>query len=83
MKGDRETIEIQGVALEEFRGGLYRVQVGPPLDRVVLARLCGRMERHGIRVLDGDTVTVEVSPYDLSRGRITFRGQRRDREGAA
>ncbi len=75
MSGD--SIQATGVVEEEFRGGFHRVRVGAPLNREVLCRLSGRLAKNRIRVLPGDTVEVEVSPYDVSRGRITYRGVRR------
>ncbi len=63
-------IEVQG-KVEEACGGMYRVKVdqGP----TVLAYASGRMKRFHIRIITGDRVKVELSPYDLSRGRITYR----------
>ena len=69
-----DAIECLGTILSEERGDLFRVRAGAPLDREVLARRAGRLVRYRIRLLPGDTVTIEVSPYDLSRGRITYRG---------
>jgi translation initiation factor IF-1 len=57
--------------LEKFPSGLFSVQLEH--DRVVLAHLAGRLRRNRIRVLAGDRVTMELSPYDLTKGRITFR----------
>jgi translation initiation factor IF-1 len=57
--------------LEKFPSGLFSVQLDH--NRVVLAHLAGRLRRNRIRVLAGDRVTLELSPYDLTKGRITFR----------
>jgi len=57
--------------LEKFPSGLFSVQLEH--QRVVLAHLAGRLRRNRIRVLAGDKVTLELSPYDLTKGRITFR----------
>ena len=57
--------------MEKFPSGLFSVQLEH--DRVVLAHLAGRLRRNRIRVLAGDRVTMELSPYDLTKGRITFR----------
>jgi translation initiation factor IF-1 len=57
--------------LEKFPSGLFSVQLEH--ERVVLAHLAGRLRRNRIRVLAGDKVTLELSPYDLTKGRITFR----------
>jgi translation initiation factor IF-1 len=63
-------IEVQG-KVEEATGGMYRVKIdqGP----TVLAYASGKMKKFRIRIITGDRVKVELSPYDLSRGRITYR----------
>ncbi len=66
-----EAIELQGTVTEVLPNATFRVLLEN--DHKVLATIAGKMRRHRIRVLAGDRVTVEVSPYDLSRGRITFR----------
>jgi translation initiation factor IF-1 len=66
-----EAIELEGVVSEVLPNATFRVRLDNGHD--VLATLAGRMRRFRIRVLAGDRVTLEVSPYDLSRGRITFR----------
>jgi translation initiation factor IF-1 len=66
-----DNIEVTGTVLEKFPSGLFSVQLEH--DRVVLAHLAGRLRRNRIRVLAGDKVTLELSPYDLTKGRITFR----------
>jgi translation initiation factor IF-1 len=66
-----EAIELEGVVSEVLPNATFRVLLDNGHD--VLATLAGRMRRFRIRVLAGDRVTLEVSPYDLSRGRITFR----------
>ena len=66
-----DSIEVTGTVLEKFPSGLFRVQLEH--ERVVLAHLAGRLRRNRIRVLAGDKVTLELSPYDLTKGRITFR----------
>jgi translation initiation factor IF-1 len=66
-----DNIEVTGTVLEKFPSGLFSVQLEH--DRVVLAHLAGRLRRNRIRVLAGDRVTMELSPYDLTKGRITFR----------
>ena len=53
------------------RGGRFRVELGN--GHVVLAHISGKMRKHFIRIVPGDKVTVEMSPYDLSKARITFR----------
>ena len=67
----QEAIELEGAVTEVLPNATFRVALTNGHD--VLATLAGKMRQHRIRVLAGDRVTVEVSPYDLSRGRITFR----------
>ena len=62
---------MEGEVTEALPNTMFRVQADNGLD--VLATICGKMRRNYIRVLLGDRVSVEVSPYDPSRGRITFR----------
>ena len=64
-------IEVQGTVEEALAGGMYRVKVdqGP----VVLAYASGKMKKFHIRIIPGDRVKLELSPYDLTRGRITYR----------
>lgn len=71
LMSKEDNIEVTGVVLEKFPSGLFSVQLEH--DRVVLAHLAGRLRRNRIRVLAGDRVTLELSPYDLTKGRITFR----------
>lgn len=66
-----EAIEVQGTVTEVLPDRKFRVQLEN--DHVVLAYAAGRMTKFRIRVLVGDRVTLELSPYDLSRGRITYR----------
>jgi translation initiation factor IF-1 len=67
----QESIELQGVVAEVLPGAMFRVDV--PNGHQVLASTAGKMRKFRIRIIAGDTVTLEVSPYDLTRGRITFR----------
>ncbi len=66
-----EAIQLEGTVSEVLPNATFRVTL--PNQHTVLATLGGNMRRFRIRVLAGDRVTVEVSPYDLTRGRITFR----------
>ncbi len=66
-----EKIEIEGEVVEALPSTMFRVQLDN--GHSVLARISGKMRKHYIRILPGDRVKVELSPYDLSRGRITFR----------
>jgi translation initiation factor IF-1 len=67
----QEAIEVEGLVTEVLPDRNFRVQLQN--DHVVLAYLAGKMSKFRIRVLVGDMVTLELSPYDLSRGRITYR----------
>ncbi len=64
-------VELEGTVTEVLRNATFRVLLTNGHD--VLATVAGRLRRFRIRVLTGDRVTLEVSPYDLGRGRITFR----------
>lgn len=64
-------IVMEGVVLETLPNTQFRVQVAG--GHVVLAHISGKMRKHFIRILVGDKVMVELSPYDVSRGRITYR----------
>ena len=64
-------VEMQGEVVEAFRGGMYRIALDN--DHETLGYVSGKMRRYRIRINPGDRVTVELSPYDLTRGRITFR----------
>ena len=66
-----DSIEMTGTVVEKFPSGLFSVEIDP--ERKVLAHLAGRLRRNRIRVLAGDRVTLEFSPYDLTKGRITYR----------
>jgi translation initiation factor IF-1 len=66
-----EKIEVEGTVVEALPNAQFKVQLEN--DHEVLAHLSGKMRRYYIRVLLGDRVKVELSPYDLERGRITYR----------
>lgn len=68
-----EGIEVEGTVLESLPNAMFRVEL--PNGHKVLAHISGKMRMHYIRILPGDKVTVELSPYDLTRGRIIFRSQ--------
>ncbi|MEM7799998.1 MAG: translation initiation factor IF-1 [Chloroflexota bacterium] len=70
-KSKEEKIEVEGVVVEALPNTQFKVKLDN--DHEVLAYLSGRMRRYYIRILLGDRVRVEMSPYDLSRGRITYR----------
>ncbi len=66
-----EAIQVEGTVLEALPNAMFRVELEN--GHRILAHVAGKMRMHFIRILPGDKVTVELSPYDLSRGRITFR----------
>ena len=66
-----EAIEVEGTVIELLPNAMFRVQLDN--DHKVLAHISGKMRMHFIKILVGDRVKVELSPYDLSRGRITYR----------
>jgi translation initiation factor IF-1 len=68
-----EPIEVEGVVDETLPNAMFRVKLEN--GHMVLAHISGKMRMHYIRILPGDKVTVELSPYDLSRGRITYRSK--------
>ncbi len=69
-----DAIEVEGVVVAALPNAMFRVEVDAGGEKHhVLAHISGKMRKYYIRILPGDTVTVEMSPYDLTRGRITFR----------
>ena len=66
-----ESIELEGTVVEALPNAMFRVEVQE--GHIVLAHLSGKLRMHYIRILPGDRVKLELSPYDLTRGRITFR----------
>lgn len=71
QKTKEEAIELRGVVTEEVRGA-FRVKIDD-MEHYVLCRLAGKMRKFRIRVVPGDRVAVEISPYDMDRGRIIYR----------
>jgi len=67
----KESIEVEGMVVEPLPNGMFRVEL--PNGHHVLAHVSGKIRLHFIRILRGDRVLIELSPYDLSRGRITYR----------
>ena len=66
-------IEMDGTVVETLPNTMFRVELEN--GHVVTAHISGRMRKHYIKILTGDAVTVEMTPYDLSKGRITYRGK--------
>jgi len=69
--GKEDAIELEGLVIEPLPNAMFRVELEN--GHVVLATISGKMRMHYIRILPGDKVTVALSPYDLNRGRITYR----------
>ncbi|ABF14160.1 translation initiation factor IF-1 [Candidatus Palibaumannia cicadellinicola] len=68
-----ESIEIQGIVLDTLANAVFRVELEN--GHIVTAHISGKMRKNYIRILTGDKVTVELTPYDLKKGRITFRSR--------
>ncbi len=68
-----ELIEVEGVIKEALPNAMFRVELEN--GHIVLAHISGKIRKHFIRILPGDKVKLELSPYDLSRGRITYRNK--------
>jgi len=68
---DKDVIELEGDVIETLPNALFRVKL--ETGQVILAHVSGKIRKNFIRILQGDKVKVELSPYDLTRGRITFR----------
>jgi translation initiation factor IF-1 len=68
-----DVIEVEGKVLEAMPNAMFKVELEN--GHKILAHISGKLRMHYIRILPGDKVTVEMSPYDLTRGRITWRGK--------
>ncbi len=68
-----EAIEVEGKVIEPLPNAMFRVELEN--GHKILAHISGKMRMHFIKILPGDKVTVELSPYDLTRGRITYRAK--------
>ena len=70
-----DVIEVTGVVLESLPNAMFRVSIdgAPETQEPVLATISGKIRKNFVKILVGDKVTIELSPYDLTRGRITFR----------
>ena len=67
----KESIEVEGTVIEPLPNGMFRVELAN--GHRVLAHISGKIRLHYIKILPGDRVLIELSPYDLGRGRITYR----------
>ena len=68
-----EAIEMEGTVVDTLPNTMFRVELEN--GHIVTAHISGKMRKHYIRILTGDKVTVEMTPYDLSKGRITYRSR--------
>jgi translation initiation factor IF-1 len=66
-----EAIKVQGTVTQALPNAMFRVELEDGHE--ILAHVSGKMRMHFIRIVEGDTVTVEISPYDLTKGRIVYR----------
>ncbi|MBI4970357.1 MAG: translation initiation factor IF-1 [Candidatus Omnitrophica bacterium] len=71
MSPKEDAIEVEGIVVEPLPNAMFRVELDN--GHKVLAHISGKMRMHYIKILPGDRVKLELSPYDLTRGRITFR----------
>ncbi|MBN2057547.1 MAG: translation initiation factor IF-1 [Candidatus Saganbacteria bacterium] len=71
MVKNKDVIELEGEITEALPNAMFRVKL--ETGQLILAHVSGKIRRHWIRILPGDKVKVELSPYDLTRGRITYR----------
>ena len=69
-----EVIEVEGTVVEPLPNAMFRVEL--PNGHKILAHISGKMRMHFIKILPGDKVKVQLSPYDLNRGRIVFRNKK-------
>jgi translation initiation factor IF-1 len=66
-----DSIEVLGKVVEKFKAGMFSIELDA--GKTVLATMAGRLRRNRIKIMNGDRVSLELSPYDLTRGRITYR----------
>ena len=66
-----DAIELTGKVVEKFKAGMFSIELD--VSKKVLATMAGRLRRNRIKIMNGDRVSLEVSPYDLTKGRITYR----------
>lgn len=71
MAGNKEVIELQGTIIETLPSAQFKVELEN--GHQIIAHVAGKMRKHFIRIVPGDSVTVELTPYDLTKGRITYR----------
>ena len=77
MASNRELIEMEGVVVDSLPNAMFQVELENGFQ--VLAHISGKIRRNSIKILLGDRVTVELTPYDLTKGRIIYRLRKKDR----
>ena len=71
MANNKQVIELTGTIIETLPGTQFKVELEN--GHIIIAHVAGKMRKHYIRIVPGDSVTVELTPYDLTKGRITYR----------
>jgi translation initiation factor IF-1 len=71
MAANKEVIEFTGTIIETLPNAMFRVKLEN--EHVIMGHIAGKMRKHYIKIVPGDKVTVEMTPYDLTKGRITYR----------
>jgi len=75
MSKQEDKFTVDAIVIDALPNAMFKVQLPNEQKSEILAYVSGKMRKNFIRILPGDTVTVEMSPYDLTKGRITFRGR--------
>ncbi len=73
MAKQDDKITMDAIVIEALPNAMFRVRLPNEQETEIIGYISGKMRKHYIRILPGDTVTVEISPYDLTKGRITYR----------
>ena len=68
-----DKIQVEGTVLDALPNAMFRVKLDLPNEPQIVAHISGKMRMYYIRILPGDKVTIDLSPYDLTKGRITYR----------
>lgn len=76
-----DQIEMEGIVVDTLPNTMFRIQLDN--GHLIIAHISGRMRKNYIRISEGDRVTIQVTPYDLSKGRIIYRGSKKDKEEKA
>ncbi|MEM8836206.1 MAG: translation initiation factor IF-1 [Planctomycetota bacterium] len=75
MTKEDDKFTVEATVVDALPNAMFKVRLPNEQNTEILAYVSGKMRKHYIRILPGDTVTVELSPYDLTKGRITYRGR--------